>query len=74
MAIQYPVLRPMKIRGIDVNVSIVAMVMFWASCGRRYTEMFILLIYKYRKGAFVKFHIWFYKHGISSLGKPLMEC
>lgn len=32
MAIRYPVLRPMKIHGIDVNVSMIAMVMFWASC------------------------------------------
>lgn len=30
--------------------------------------------YKNRKGAFVKFHIWFYKRGISSLGKTLLEC
>lgn len=30
--------------------------------------------YKNRKGVFVKFYIWFYKCGIFSLGKILLEC
>lgn len=51
MAIRYPVLRPMEIPGIDVNVSIVAMVMFFGFVWTRWrcTKMFILHIIKIEK-------------------------
>lgn len=51
VAIRYPVLRPMEIPWIDVNVSIVAMVMFLGFVLTRWrcTKMFILHIIKIEK-------------------------
>lgn len=51
VAIRYPALRPMEIPGIDVNVSIVAMVMFLDFVWIRWrcTKMFILHIIKIEK-------------------------